>query len=40
MKVGTERISKKLWYALGGFSNNDLFRKQVNGAWCYYIDHR
>lgn len=29
-----ERITKKEWYALGGFANRDLFRKQSRGgAW-------
>lgn len=32
-----ERITKKEWYALGGFANRDLFRKQSRGgAWRYY----
>lgn len=32
-----ERITKKEWYALGGFANGDLFRKQSRGgAWRYY----
>lgn len=32
-----ERITKKEWYVLGGFTNSDLFRKQSRGgAWRYY----
>lgn len=32
-----ERITKKQWYALGGFATPGLFRKQSRGgAWRYY----
>lgn len=32
-----ERITKKEWYALGGFETSGLFRKQSRGgAWRYY----
>lgn len=38
-----ERITKKEWYARGGFANSALFRKQSRGgAWRYYValDHQ
>jgi len=32
-----KRITKNEWYALGGFANRNLFRKQSRGgAWRYY----
>lgn len=41
MRVGTLRISKRNFYALGGFSNPRLFRKaDKRGAWNYYYDNR
>ena len=36
MITGRTRITKREWYALGGFANSKLFRKQVRGAWHYY----
>lgn len=36
LKSGHARISKKLWQALGGLSNPDLFRIQKRGVWQYY----
>lgn len=33
-----KRITKAEWYALGGFANSKLFRKQSRGgAWRYYM---
>ena len=31
-KVRKERITKKEWYARGGFANSDLFRQQSRVA--------
>lgn len=32
------RITKREWYALGGFANASLYRKQAKrGAWQYYM---
>lgn len=37
MRNGHEKISKKAWYAAGGLSNANLFRKaNKRGAWSYY----
>ena len=39
MRTGTMRISKREWYALGGFANSRLWRRQrKNGAWVYYMN--
>jgi len=38
--IRKERITKKEFYAQGGFSNAKLFRLQSRGgAWRYYINH-
>lgn len=38
-KIRKERITKKEWYALGGFDNPALFRLQTRGgAWRYYVN--
>ena len=38
--IRKERITKKEFYAQGGFSNPHLFRLQSHGgAWRYYINH-
>ena len=38
--IRKERITKKEFYALGGFSNSRLFRQQSRGgAWRYYINY-
>lgn len=31
-----ERITKGMFYKMGGFSNSKLYRKMVNGRWQYY----
>ena len=31
-----QRITKSEWQRLGGFSNSDLFRKQVGHGWGYF----
>lgn len=37
MRSGVEKISKREFYALGGFSNPSLFRKADKyGRWQYY----
>lgn len=34
------RVSKKVWYLNGGFSNPRCFRKQIkNGGWMYFMRH-
>lgn len=39
-EIRKERITKKEFYAQGGFSNARLFRLQSRGgAWRYYINH-
>ena len=36
-EIRKERITKKEWFALGGFTNSEIFRKQSRGgAWRYY----
>lgn len=40
MKTGYQKITKKEFYSLGGFSNPNLFRKMVNGAWQYFINRK
>lgn len=41
MKNGIEKIKRKLFFNLGGFSNPALFRKETsNGVWGYYCDLR
>lgn len=36
-EIRKERITKREFYALGGFSNSQLFRLQSRGgAWRYY----
>jgi hypothetical protein len=34
--VGYTKITKKQFYALGGFSNPALVRKQAGKVWAYY----
>lgn len=39
MRNHITKISKKTFYALGGFTNSRLFRKANNrGIWSYYMD--
>lgn len=37
-----QRITKREFYASGGFSNPDLYRVQRSGRWVYYrvLDNR
>lgn len=37
-RINALRISKREWYALGGFKNSRLWRRQVGGAWIYYMN--
>ena len=37
---GIEKISRRWFYTLGGFSNPKLFRKQRGASWAYYKDNR
>lgn len=32
------RVSKRRWYDLGGFCNSACWRRQVGGAWHYYVN--
>lgn len=34
--LGHERVSKRTWYACGGFKRTGLWRRQVRGTWHYY----
>lgn len=34
--VGAKRVTKKEFYAAGGFANSSYFRKMVSGRWQYY----
>lgn len=34
--IGHIKISKDQFYRLGGFSNPDLFRKEINGSWAHF----
>ena len=36
MKIGYLRISKRLFYAQGGFANPDQFRRMRSGSWQYF----
>ena len=31
------RVSKRVWYANGGFSNPRCFRRMRGGAWQYFM---
>ncbi len=38
-RVGHLRITRREFYALGGFSHSRLFRKATKtGAWMYFMD--
>lgn len=38
-RAGVMRITKREWYALGGFTNSALFRKADKyGHWYYYYN--
>lgn len=39
MRAGHERITKAQFYALGGFSNSKLYRKQRGNSWAYFRIH-
>lgn len=37
--IGVERVSKRTWYARGGFRNSRCFRRQrKGGGWVYLYD--
>lgn len=41
MKIGVQKITKDLFYGMGGLSNPALYRKATaNGVWAYYWDRR
>jgi hypothetical protein len=35
--MGSMRVTKREWYAAGGFRNSRCWRRQVRGSWQYYI---
>jgi len=37
--IGYERISKRTFYANGGFANSRCVRVTRNGSWAYYWRH-
>jgi hypothetical protein len=37
-KIGSVRVTKRDWYANGGFRNSSCWRRQVRGVWHYYIN--
>jgi hypothetical protein len=37
MSLGSMRVSKRTWYAQGGFANSRCWRRQVGGSWRYFI---
>lgn len=36
-KIGWTKLSKRMFYALGAFSNPRLCRQMVGGAWSYWM---
>jgi hypothetical protein len=34
--AGSRRITKREWYALGGFANSRLWRRQTRTRWSYF----
>lgn len=36
--TGHTRVTKRQWYAAGALSNPRCWRRQVGGAWHYYIE--
>lgn len=39
MRAGIEKMTKRAWYAAGGFRNPALFRRAArSGAWQYFRD--
>lgn len=37
MALGSRQVTRREWYAAGGFSNPRCWRKQRGRAWCYFI---
>lgn len=38
MKIGYERVSRKLWYSMGGLACPECFRRQAkNGGRLYFV---
>lgn len=35
--LGVTRISKKEFYRNGGLANTKHYRKQIGGAWAYFL---
>lgn len=36
-RAGFMRVTRTVWYAAGGFANSHCSRRQVGGAWSYWI---
>jgi hypothetical protein len=39
MRPGVARVTKRDWYAMGGFRNSALFRRMYRGSWQYFADY-
>lgn len=37
MKNQWQKVSKREWYARGGFANSRCVRKARHGVWSYYV---
>jgi hypothetical protein len=35
--IGFTRVTKTAWYAAGGFANPNCTRRELAGAWSYWI---
>lgn len=35
--TGSDRVTKRHWYDLGGFANPRCWRRHVAGIWRYYV---
>ena len=35
--TGSMRVTKRAWYASGGFQSNQHWRRQVRGVWHYFV---
>ena len=35
--IGSIRVSKRTWYAHGGFANSRCWRRMKSGGWLYFI---
>ena len=37
MRAGSQKVTRKYWYSVGGLSNGDHYRKHNGRCWEYYI---